>query len=210
MPLSLVDTSSPRSVRIIWCGLLPSFGILMGVLVRILADGLGGWVLSCNNLLQRRLSHQRSQVQVSTGFFPPQRIWDRRCLPLYHRLSTSLSSCEQSCLAFPLLVFFRQCLRSLKLFPLRLCLSNCFASFLYSLYCPSNLCCPGFLPELSLELGWQDWRPAISVKQILEGIQGLLDDPNPASPAQHEAYHLFQKVPHTFSLSKLSSSDWLG
>jgi ubiquitin-conjugating enzyme E2 I len=35
------------------------------------------------------------------------------------------------------------------------------------------------------------------VKQILVGIQELLDDPNPASPAQQEAYQLFRKVPLT-------------
>eukprot|EP00897_Mesotaenium_endlicherianum_P004879 jgi/Mesen1/4419/ME000225S03404 len=35
------------------------------------------------------------------------------------------------------------------------------------------------------------WRPAITVKQILVGIQELLDGPNPNDPAQTEAYHLF-------------------
>ncbi|KAH9617300.1 hypothetical protein KSS87_019075 [Heliosperma pusillum] len=36
-----------------------------------------------------------------------------------------------------------------------------------------------------------DWRPAITVKQILVGIQDLLDQPNPQDPAQTEGYHLF-------------------
>ncbi|KAH0874052.1 hypothetical protein HID58_071414 [Brassica napus] len=35
------------------------------------------------------------------------------------------------------------------------------------------------------------WRPAITVKQILVGIQDLLDTPNPADPAQTDGYHLF-------------------
>ncbi|URE01632.1 Ubiquitin-conjugating enzyme [Musa troglodytarum] len=35
------------------------------------------------------------------------------------------------------------------------------------------------------------WRPAITVKQILIGIQDLLDQPNPADPAQTDGYHLF-------------------
>ncbi|KAF5736175.1 SUMO-conjugating enzyme SCE1-like isoform X3 [Tripterygium wilfordii] len=35
------------------------------------------------------------------------------------------------------------------------------------------------------------WRPAITVKQILVGIQDLLDQPNPADPAQTEGYQLF-------------------
>ena len=40
----------------------------------------------------------------------------------------------------------------------------------------------------------QGWRPAITVKQILVGIQDLLDQPNPADPAQTEGYHLFIQV----------------
>ncbi|RKP04369.1 SUMO conjugating enzyme Hus5 [Thamnocephalis sphaerospora] len=41
----------------------------------------------------------------------------------------------------------------------------------------------------------QDWKPAITMKQasILLGIQDLLNDPNPHSPAQSEAYTLFRK-----------------
>ncbi|KAJ3693150.1 hypothetical protein LUZ60_012245 [Juncus effusus] len=37
------------------------------------------------------------------------------------------------------------------------------------------------------------WRPAITVKQILIGIQELLDHPNPSSAAQHISYQLFVK-----------------
>jgi hypothetical protein len=40
----------------------------------------------------------------------------------------------------------------------------------------------------------QGWRPAITVKQILVGIQELLDAPNAADPAQTEAYQLFIQV----------------
>jgi ubiquitin-conjugating enzyme E2 I len=39
----------------------------------------------------------------------------------------------------------------------------------------------------------QDWKPSITLKQILLGIQDLLNDPNPKSPAQHDAYQLFVK-----------------
>lgn len=39
----------------------------------------------------------------------------------------------------------------------------------------------------------QDWKPAITVKQILLGIQDLLDDPNPESPAQADAYNLYKR-----------------
>ena len=34
----------------------------------------------------------------------------------------------------------------------------------------------------------EGWRPSITVKQILTGIQDLLDNPNPDSPAQSDAY----------------------
>mmetsp|Transcript_193 Transcript_193/g.711 ORF Transcript_193/g.711 Transcript_193/m.711 type:complete len:160 (-) Transcript_193:79-558(-) len=37
----------------------------------------------------------------------------------------------------------------------------------------------------------EGWRPAITIKQMLLGIQDLLDTPNPNSPAQTDAYQLF-------------------
>mmetsp|Transcript_15974 Transcript_15974/g.40662 ORF Transcript_15974/g.40662 Transcript_15974/m.40662 type:complete len:99 (-) Transcript_15974:74-370(-) len=37
------------------------------------------------------------------------------------------------------------------------------------------------------------WRPAITIKQLLLGIQELLTTPNPNSPAQREAYETFEK-----------------
>eukprot|EP00270_Netrium_digitus_P011746 TRINITY_DN3748_c0_g1_i1.p1 TRINITY_DN3748_c0_g1~~TRINITY_DN3748_c0_g1_i1.p1 ORF type:complete len:163 (+),score=19.85 TRINITY_DN3748_c0_g1_i1:115-603(+) len=50
---------------------------------------------------------------------------------------------------------------------------------------PSGTVCLSILNEDS------GWRPAITVKQILIGIQELLDQPNPDDPAQTDAYHLF-------------------
>ena len=50
---------------------------------------------------------------------------------------------------------------------------------------PSGTVCLSILNED------EGWRPSITVKQILLGIQDLLDSPNPASPAQSEAYMLF-------------------
>lgn len=50
---------------------------------------------------------------------------------------------------------------------------------------PSGTVCLSILNED------EDWRAAITVKQVLIGIQDLLDNPNPNSPAQAEAYHLF-------------------
>ncbi|XP_066365641.1 uncharacterized protein [Miscanthus floridulus] len=41
----------------------------------------------------------------------------------------------------------------------------------------------------------QGWRPAITVMQVFIGIQDLLDQPNPADPAQTDGYHLFIQDP---------------
>jgi ubiquitin-conjugating enzyme E2 I len=50
---------------------------------------------------------------------------------------------------------------------------------------PSGTICLSILNEE------EGWRPAITIKQILIGIQDLLDEPNPDSPAQSEAFQLF-------------------
>ncbi|EGB05058.1 hypothetical protein AURANDRAFT_31459, partial [Aureococcus anophagefferens] len=50
---------------------------------------------------------------------------------------------------------------------------------------PSGTICLSILNEE------EDWRPAITIKQMLLGIQDLLDTPNPNSPAQSDAYQLF-------------------
>eukprot|EP00558_Chaetoceros_sp_UNC1202_P007097 CAMPEP_0197244050 /NCGR_PEP_ID=MMETSP1429-20130617/9289_1 /TAXON_ID=49237 /ORGANISM="Chaetoceros sp., Strain UNC1202" /LENGTH=159 /DNA_ID=CAMNT_0042704349 /DNA_START=37 /DNA_END=516 /DNA_ORIENTATION=+ len=49
---------------------------------------------------------------------------------------------------------------------------------------PSGTICLSILNEE------EGWRPAITVKQMLLGIQDLLDSPNVNSPAQSEAYDL--------------------
>jgi ubiquitin-protein ligase len=38
----------------------------------------------------------------------------------------------------------------------------------------------------------QDWKPAITIKQILLGIQDLLNNPNILDPAQADAYNAFK------------------
>lgn len=50
---------------------------------------------------------------------------------------------------------------------------------------PSGTICLSILNED------EGWRPAITIKQMLLGIQDLLDNPNPKSPAQEVAYRLF-------------------
>lgn len=52
---------------------------------------------------------------------------------------------------------------------------------------PSGTVCLSILNED------EGWKPAITIKDMLLGIQSLLDEPNPDSPAQAEAYTLFKK-----------------
>mmetsp|Transcript_10401 Transcript_10401/g.18336 ORF Transcript_10401/g.18336 Transcript_10401/m.18336 type:complete len:159 (-) Transcript_10401:464-940(-) len=44
---------------------------------------------------------------------------------------------------------------------------------------------------LSILNAEEDWNPTVTLKQILLGIQDLLNDPNPNSPAQSEPFALF-------------------
>lgn len=60
------------------------------------------------------------------------------------------------------------------------------AQFFHPNVYPSGTVCLSIINEE------QGWKPAITVKQILTGIQDLLNEPNPASPAQSEAYQLFK------------------
>ena len=52
---------------------------------------------------------------------------------------------------------------------------------------PSGTVCLSILNEE------EGWKPAITIKEILLGIQMLLDEVNPDSPAQADAYNLYKK-----------------
>ncbi|KAM6423624.1 SUMO-conjugating enzyme UBC9 isoform 1-T1 [Liasis olivaceus] len=54
---------------------------------------------------------------------------------------------------------------------------------------PSGTVCLSILEED------KDWRPAITIKQILLGIQELLNEPNIQDPAQAEAYTIYWARP---------------
>eukprot|EP00316_Scyphosphaera_apsteinii_P003320 CAMPEP_0119316418 /NCGR_PEP_ID=MMETSP1333-20130426/39565_1 /TAXON_ID=418940 /ORGANISM="Scyphosphaera apsteinii, Strain RCC1455" /LENGTH=104 /DNA_ID=CAMNT_0007322059 /DNA_START=220 /DNA_END=534 /DNA_ORIENTATION=- len=45
---------------------------------------------------------------------------------------------------------------------------------------------------LSLLDAEKAWKPALTIKQLLIGIQALLDDPNNNDPAQEEPYRIFK------------------
>ncbi len=59
------------------------------------------------------------------------------------------------------------------------------AGFFHPNIYPSGTVCLSILNED------EQWRPSITVKQILLGCQELLDTPNEKSPAQSEGYVMF-------------------
>ena len=61
------------------------------------------------------------------------------------------------------------------------------AKFFHPNVYPSGTVCLSILSED------EGWRPSITVKQILVGIQDLLNNPNSKSPAQSEAYVLYSR-----------------
>ncbi|ODV96120.1 hypothetical protein PACTADRAFT_75298 [Pachysolen tannophilus NRRL Y-2460] len=67
---------------------------------------------------------------------------------------------------------------------------------------PQNFYHPNVYPSgticLSILNEEQDWRPAITLKQIVIGIQELLDSPNPDSPAQEPAWRAYGKDRATY------------
>jgi ubiquitin-conjugating enzyme E2 I len=42
------------------------------------------------------------------------------------------------------------------------------------------------------------WKPSVSIKQILIGVQDLLDSPNMSDPAQQEAYDQLRRSKATY------------
>jgi len=66
------------------------------------------------------------------------------------------------------------------------------ANFFHPNVFPTGLVCLSILNED------KDWRPSITVKQILLGLQDLLSNPNAASPAQTPAYNSFTREPREY------------
>ena len=57
--------------------------------------------------------------------------------------------------------------------------------------CLNPSCTFYYMPFRTSSIKHTQRRPQISVKQMLMGIQDLLDSPNVDDPAQHEAYRLY-------------------
>ncbi|KAL7719392.1 SUMO-conjugating enzyme UBC9 [Entamoeba marina] len=62
-------------------------------------------------------------------------------------------------------------------------------------YLPKNFFHPNIFPNgqicLSILNESYDWKPTITIRQILVGVQDLLDNPNKESPAQGKATKVF-------------------
>ena len=58
---------------------------------------------------------------------------------------------------------------------------------------PSGKVCLSIINDNPAEGG--QWKPAIAIKQILLGVQELLDQPNNSDPAQIEGYEMLRKDP---------------
>jgi len=61
------------------------------------------------------------------------------------------------------------------------------ANFFHPNVYPSGTVCLSILNEE------KDWRPTITIAQLLLGIQDLLDSPNENDPAQAEPYKLYKE-----------------
>lgn len=61
---------------------------------------------------------------------------------------------------------------------------------------PAGFFHPNVFPSGSvcLSILGDDWKPSVTVTQMLLGIQDLLDTPNELSPAQQDAYHVYTYV----------------
>lgn len=77
--------------------------------------------------------------------------------------------------------------------------SHCYCYVIPEMQCmlPQGFFHPNIYPSgtvcLSILNEDEQWRPSITVKQILLGIQDLLDSPNERSPAQSDAFVLYTK-----------------
>eukprot|EP01113_Clastostelium_recurvatum_P018991 TRINITY_DN2238_c0_g1_i1.p1 TRINITY_DN2238_c0_g1~~TRINITY_DN2238_c0_g1_i1.p1 ORF type:complete len:175 (+),score=25.43 TRINITY_DN2238_c0_g1_i1:46-525(+) len=82
-------------------------------------------------------------------------------------------------------------------FPLKLEFSEDYPSKPPKCSFPKGFFHPNIFPSgavcLSIINEQYDWKPSITVKQILLGVQDLLDTPNPASAAQQHAYDVYTK-----------------
>ncbi|ETV95998.1 hypothetical protein H310_10653 [Aphanomyces invadans] len=57
---------------------------------------------------------------------------------------------------------------------------------------PSGTVCLSILNED------KDWKPSVTIKQILKGVQDLLDSPNMADPAQREPFQDLKNDPEEY------------
>eukprot|EP00899_Mesostigma_viride_P014044 jgi/Mesvir1/22640/Mv14075-RA.1 len=89
------------------------------------------------------------------------------------------------------------------LYPLTLLFSEDYPSKPPKCSFPEGFFHPNVYPSgkvcLSIVNESEGWKPAITVRQILVGIQELLGTPNNHSPAQEPAYHMLRQDPAAYN-----------
>ena len=70
-----------------------------------------------------------------------------------------------------------------------------FVSMACCVFCRTKMFHPNVYASgaICLDILQDKWAPTLKVSSVLMSIQSLLDDPNPASPANSEAAELFEK-----------------
>lgn len=85
------------------------------------------------------------------------------------------------------------------LYPVKLEFSNDYPSRPPKVSLPAGFFHPNVFPsgKICLSILNEDkaWKPSITVKQILVGVQDLLDNPNNSDPAQDQAFKMLKKSP---------------
>mmetsp|Transcript_11450 Transcript_11450/g.32502 ORF Transcript_11450/g.32502 Transcript_11450/m.32502 type:complete len:157 (+) Transcript_11450:138-608(+) len=81
------------------------------------------------------------------------------------------------------------------LYPVQLKFTNDYPSVAPVAHFDANFFHPNVYPsgKVCLSILTTGWRPSITVKQVLIGIQDLLDNPNVADSAQEAAYRKYTK-----------------
>lgn len=87
-------------------------------------------------------------------------------------------------------------------FPVTLKFNTSYPSSPPLCFLPAGFFHPNVYPTgqicLSIINDYQDWKPSITIKQILVGIQELLDTPNLLSPAQGHAAQVLRDTPDVY------------
>ena len=160
----------------------------------------GKKTLSLPSLSLPSLSLSLFSFTTTAKTSPPNHHHHHHHRPAHHHLNSSVDLCKWECRlpgkegtewaggSFPLTLDFPA-----DDFPAKPPKARFPAGFFHPNVYPSGTVCLSILNED------EGWRPSLTVRNVLMGVQELLADPNPKSPAQSDAYVLFVKEPAEYS-----------